>query len=953
MASKKAKARSSMKADLMKRFKGRADLARYSEDTRERFASEFANLAREVGVNKLLKEITKPRGGSRGSVFGRKALGDFVRQYSPTQLTISNLKKMETEGQVALGIAAYQAPVIGSLGEVPEVRSDDPEVKSFVTSMLRKTWRSVVRSSVEGMSYGFQAHEKLFERSDFSWGWPTVEDGEEVWKERTIEKAWVLKRFKDLDPASGIQVWVDKDTESFAGFTVGKKMDMEELVPAEKAFFYTSRKRWGNLYGRARLVPAYEPWYEFNAIKWFSNRYYERFGEPGIVVKHDPNPVMDMNATREEYSGEYAIAAAEAYKGTGIVALPTQFDERTEKELYDFKLLTDDKRGDTWVRRMDFDLKRILRALLVPERTLTQDAATGSYGMAQSHLDFFLQMEQEEVESIVEHQNLYVVPQIVDLNLGKNAAEAYIVAPKVTGVDLELMGRLLETIMKDEPSARDFLDINEMLLKLAVPTKEVEEEEGEEEEEKPAAEQEKIEVSTKGEEAELQREAESEAERRLDGRVGKMMARVEQTLDERSEPVKEKVYSYEDAMRDAALGFLEKAKRDDEGRLAKRGNAEALAKVNKGIKATGREMRRFFGSDEGAKTQTYLKEFRDEGLDDFASLADFYEVTLPRGWKGQVREEKLAKFGAGRESFLINIERIDTREGSKLREMLQEGADRREIADAVMNDDASVKELVERMFDAEARTAAAKAETAAAAKHMRAIAGKTAKVEPLFNSKNVRKLRGERIRKQRQAVRKLASRRKATQRAGRILREEAEKLQRRAAAALKQAQTRAIQEVRAEAALDKLAKKLSGPEFEAVKGATARVEKAVRGVTLKTSLPERIGAWKFHDGYVDLTTEAPARGAYRWSLWAAASLAGWGLWKAYSNPRTEEVGGKRAAASEEDSGEVATLSWWNKRGEARGSAEPIQLYGMHYGERDYYMPIPEEWAEKEGIEWKE
>lgn len=799
-------------------------LGNYAAKTRDRIAGTVAVMLRKDPKVDFGKEITGPRGvGVTNGIFNENTVDGIIRQRTAADISIGRLKKMRTDPQVQLGLTAIKAPVIGALTDVPAIEGDDPEVNAFVDTMLEGFWKSLVRSSMNGLDFGFLPHEKIFSKEDFTWGWEVQGAGKKVGKEQTLTQAWVLTKLKDIDP-EGVKIWVDKEDESFKGFTE-KGKEVVDIVPAPKAFVFTPEREFGNLYGKPRLIPPYEPWTTFTILEYFSNRYFERFGEPGLKVGHAPDPVQNASGTRETYPGELAANAAAAYKGSGVYLHPNVYDEN-KMPLYTFEVIKDDRRGGEWVKILDFHLKRILRGLLIPERALTQDTQVGSLASAKAYHAHFILMLQQIVESLVEHVNLYIIPEIISLNLGADKATARLVAPAIGSENQLLTDNLIEEVMKQDESVRGIVDWTNMLVQNNIPIIE-KDEDGETEpgtEPAPGGDEEEshrtrtvqpnsemITVNSPDGDTEVLATIEG-----LDKTVRGLMSQMEAEIDKRAKPVWDRILWYEDAMREEAEKFLAGAKLVD-GRITTKGNERALKATIKRIDEIKDEMLAYYRSNDEEHTDAYFADFEELALEHVKRLARLYGTSLPRGYAGAVREEKLARsFGGAGRSFLENILLAGGRAAPALAGLLMLAEDQGQVVDEVAANGAMVTGasagFVEDADDVgwanDVANEASEQGTAAGAAAVFAKAGGKATTDK-----------------------------------------------------------------------DKVAAKAQGKKVS-----------KLRFVKPADTVGAAVDDWHMNRGYLRQTIEAPARGTYRWTLATVAALAGWDVAKMYQNPRTVAEG---------------------------------------------------------------
>ena len=400
-----------------------------------RGARHFAQSGAKAPVGRELTRFT-PTGYLGG--LGRGLLGP----YSPYTVSVETRKRMRLDPQVRLALAAIKAPILG----LPwRAESADPGLARFVESALRPLWRSLVRSALNAVDFGFQVHEKVWEVTDLAVEEPGAGGGRGI---RTYRDAVTYRKLKDLDPAS-IVILTD-EAGDFAGF---RQLSTDVVVPAEKAFVVTCEREWGNLYGTSRLDAAYEPWYWCRVMYASCNRYFERKGDPPIKG-HAPAEVRLDAEGNEVNSLDEANAVIQSLRAGGTAVFPDERDEHGNPR-WDFNFLLDDKRADMFLAYIQHLEVMKLRALLVPERVLTHEGATGSYALAEEHTDTFLRSEELLIQELLDHVNRYLVPQLLFYNFGPDVPPVRITTPGLSRANQELMKKLVLRLLAAGSGARD------------------------------------------------------------------------------------------------------------------------------------------------------------------------------------------------------------------------------------------------------------------------------------------------------------------------------------------------------------------------------------------------------------------------------------------------------------------------------------------------------------------
>ena len=233
---------------------------------------------------------------------------------------------------------------------------------------------------------------------------------------------------------------------------------------------FTHGKEFGDLYGRSRLEAVAETWWWSRDIYRQTNQYFERRVNPPIKARAPKGQRTDSDGKVRE-NLELAESLAEALKAGGTATFPAEFDDNGNP-LWDFQYLLDDKRSEMFLSYIEhLDVKK-LRGLLVPERAVTQYAGSGSYAMARTHVDVFMQMEQALADEYLDHLNRYVLPQMVLYNLGPRAPVPMIRAKALGEDNSEALQRVVERLFATQDGAKaatGVIDVRKAMEGIGVP----------------------------------------------------------------------------------------------------------------------------------------------------------------------------------------------------------------------------------------------------------------------------------------------------------------------------------------------------------------------------------------------------------------------------------------------------------------------------------------------------
>ena len=349
----------------------------------------------------LHKEVTKHASPMTSSAFS----SDIMGIYNPDTIPISTYNRMKNDSQVAIGLATIKMPIY-SLNW--NVECGDVDIREFVHSTLKPIWNKLLRSMLTSIDFGFASHEKVWELKDVN----VVTEAPRK-KTHFKGKAEVYKKIKAHYPGT-IKIRTDTKTDDFLGIIQSIGAGQEIKLDADKCFLFSLGDEFGNFFGKSRLKPAYKPWYWKEVLSQFMLRYFERRGSPATVVHHPIGGGIDLVGNEYENS-EIALRIGQNIVENSVVTLPYEPD-KNGKNQWGVTYLEDERRGEMFVSALSYLGAQILRALLTPERVVTQDLSTGSFSMANSHAEIFL-LSQEGLTSEIEYAiNTEIIPQLVYYN---------------------------------------------------------------------------------------------------------------------------------------------------------------------------------------------------------------------------------------------------------------------------------------------------------------------------------------------------------------------------------------------------------------------------------------------------------------------------------------------------------------------------------------------------------
>lgn len=437
-----------------------------------RFAKYVEKKSKDKKTQKDFSELT--RYGSQWSI------GLGAKLTNPDDIGTSTYKLMRKDAQIQMGLKALKMPIKAMKWWV---ECSDKNLKAFLEFALKKVWKSNLNVILNALDFGYSISEKIWEVKDI-----IVERKE---NNKTViafkGQAVLLKKLKDPDPKN-LSILTD-DMGDFNGFKQSGGGSSVEVSP-EKSFVFTNEKEYGNLYGKSLLRYAYDYWYWAVLMYQFLNRYMERRGTPPVKGRA-PKGKTELSSGAVKDNLFMIQNLGESLTESSVVSLPSTIDDKGNY-VWDVEYMKDDQRADMFISYIQHLNAMKLRALFVPERMVIQDTEMGARAVAKTHLSVFLMGLEGLIESIVDHYNKYLIPQLIKYNFGDNTTPAYI---KTGGLSLDaknLLKQILVAVIK-KSDGNVPLDLVKSLEELELPIKDFDEKEDKKEKDKKQIEDEDLE----------------------------------------------------------------------------------------------------------------------------------------------------------------------------------------------------------------------------------------------------------------------------------------------------------------------------------------------------------------------------------------------------------------------------------------------------------------------------
>lgn len=393
--------------------------------------------------------------------------------FDTSKLTLADFSEMRTHPQVnaSLSLMAFMLHQCDWY-----VECEDKKIAALVEENLHLIWTQLIRGISTSYWAGF---------SPMVLEWENANNGANVF----------IDKVKDIHPTQASVNWREVESSyrprpgDNQGYNLIKpkvkvydginKMGLQYPIPPEHSLWYPVLREHGNMYGRKLLAAAFAPWYFSLLIHLFSNRYFERFGEPtpiGRAPFQEEFQFKDELGNDIEMTGKQVVEnAMSRLRSSGSVVLPSDRDpsasgsgSRGSEYMYDIEYLESQMRGADFERYLSRLDEEISLSIFTP-MLLMRSGDRGSLNLGVQHTQTWLWALNALAMDIKEYIDPYICERIKAYNfsekapkcewkirpLGKDNTEtiravttALITSGKV-GVDLDQLGMALGLTLKE------------------------------------------------------------------------------------------------------------------------------------------------------------------------------------------------------------------------------------------------------------------------------------------------------------------------------------------------------------------------------------------------------------------------------------------------------------------------------------------------------------------------
>jgi hypothetical protein len=374
--------------------------------------------------------------------------GSGLLQFDLSRLTLADFRMMRDHYQVNASLSVLTF-MIHQLDWT--IECDNAKIRNHVTANVAAIWTQLVRT----ISQAF---------------WAGYSPGVLQWDNDLNGRSIQLTKIKDLIPEECTVNWKRVKGWAPPGFSPPeipiydgiKRLGEAWAIPAENTFWYPLLIENGDWYGRKLLRPAFTSWFFSILVHLFSNRYFERFGEPLPVGRAPYDEEIDIDGKRVA-GRDVMLGLLQNLRSRGAVVLPsdrTAVGNNVDFD-YDIEYLESQMRGadfERYLMRLDEEISLALFTPLLMLRT----ADVGSYNLGAQHSHVYMQMLNALAGDMKTYIDSYILDRMVNYNFSPTSPRARIKFRKLGDDRIEMVKAVLQQILANKTAKPDLEELGKI-----------------------------------------------------------------------------------------------------------------------------------------------------------------------------------------------------------------------------------------------------------------------------------------------------------------------------------------------------------------------------------------------------------------------------------------------------------------------------------------------------------
>lgn len=385
-----------------------------------------------------------------GEAFGNWAGRDDIRtlpgggllQFNLDNLTLADFRQMRDHYQVNSSIQVLTF-MMHQLDWT--IECEDKKIVDHVTWNMHEIWGRLVRAMSQSFWAGYS---------------PCVLE----WENDAASKTVKLNKVKDLRPEECEVNWMNVEGWSPPGkkgpnirvFDGIRQEGAPFPVPTSNSFWYVLMMEEGDWNGKKLLRSAFTPWFFSHLMHLFSNRYFERFGEPlpvGRAPYDDTLDIAQADGTFASVPGNQVMAGLiDQIRSRSVVVLPNDKTVGSpDNPDFDYTLeyLESQMRGADFERYMTRLDEEISLALFTP-LLLMRTGDVGSYSLGEQHTKTWLWALNALAADWAEYINKYIISPMISYNFSDRAPRAKLSFRKQGKTNAETVRALITALVSSD-----------------------------------------------------------------------------------------------------------------------------------------------------------------------------------------------------------------------------------------------------------------------------------------------------------------------------------------------------------------------------------------------------------------------------------------------------------------------------------------------------------------------
>jgi hypothetical protein len=383
------------------------------------------------------------------SIMWRTGLGDSILGFDLDTLTLEDFEAMRYHPQINASLSVLTFMIHQATWHI---KCEDKRIADMIESNVRLIWTRLVRALSAAFWAGYSPAILEFENDPQG-------------------KFVIINKIKDLHPREGEVKW--KEHRRSIGGQTRNYYTYDGIhqhgwgdIPAINTLWYPLLMEHGDMTGRKLLKPAFMPWYFSLIMHIYTNRYFERFGEP-LPIGRAPfeDTVREPDGT--EWTGKQLMTEMVTnLRNRGAVVLPSDRDSSTgtgaQAYTWDIDYLESQMRGvdfERYMTRLDEEMSLSLFTPLL----LLRNADVGSHNLGVQHTQTYLWELNALLGDMKEYIDRYIVERLKAINFSPKAPRAEWIPKDMGKENVETIRGIIVELIRQNMAKPDITQLGEAL----------------------------------------------------------------------------------------------------------------------------------------------------------------------------------------------------------------------------------------------------------------------------------------------------------------------------------------------------------------------------------------------------------------------------------------------------------------------------------------------------------